>query len=115
MQLSKPPVKNIVITLAQGSGGFFGFFRTASKNISVAEGSRLLFNDANWDKPATVVFQLDPKLKTSAAAIYEVRSGDIPFSWAITFAVLVVLFVFFVVYHKFMLPRPARDSAGTAN
>jgi PAT family beta-lactamase induction signal transducer AmpG len=115
LHLSKPPAKNVVITLAQGSGGFWAFFKTAGKNFSVAEGSRLLFNDANWDKPATVVFQLDPKLRTSAEVIYEVRSGDIPFSWAITFAVLVVLFVFFVVYHKFMLPRPARDAAGTAN
>jgi PAT family beta-lactamase induction signal transducer AmpG len=115
LHLSKPPGKNIVITLAQRSGGFFGFFKTASKNISVAEGGRLLFNDTNWDKPATVVFQLDPKLMTSATAIYEVRSGDIPISWAITFGVLVVLFLFFCVYHKFMLPRPARDSAGTAS
>src|SRR5689334_13720298 len=69
LQLSKPPGKNIVITLAQGSGGFFGFFKTAGKNISVAEGSRLLFSDANWDKPATVVFQLDPKLKTGATVM----------------------------------------------
>lgn len=115
LQLSKPPGKNIVVTLVQGSGGFFGFFKSASKNISVAEGSRLLFNDANWGKPATVVFQLDPKLKSNAVATYEVRSGDIPFSWAITFTVLVVLFLFFCVYHKFMLPLPARDSAGTAN
>jgi MFS transporter, PAT family, beta-lactamase induction signal transducer AmpG len=115
VQLSRPPGKNIVITLAQSSGGFFGFFKTASKNISVAEGARLQFNDENWNRPAIVVFQLDSKLKGEASAFYEIRSGNISISWAFTFFVLVALFVFFGIYHKFVLPRPLNDRPGTSD
>ena len=115
LQLSKAPGKEIVITLAQKPGGIFGFFKTASKSISIVEGARLIFTDQNWNQPAAVVFQLDPKLKDQIAAVYQVRSGDVAWSWAITFGVLVGLFVLFGIYHRFMLPRPAADQPGTAD
>jgi PAT family beta-lactamase induction signal transducer AmpG len=114
IQLSRPPGKSLVITLAESSGGFFGFFKTASKNISIPEGGRLTFNDENWNKPATVVFQLDPKLKTEISASYEIRSGNISISWAISFFVLAGLFLFFGIYHKLVLPRPAADCTGNS-
>jgi PAT family beta-lactamase induction signal transducer AmpG len=41
-----------------------------------------------------------------------VRSGNIVFSWVVAFSVLVALFLFFGLYHKFMLPYPARDRSG---
>jgi PAT family beta-lactamase induction signal transducer AmpG len=78
------------------------------------EGSRLVFNDANWEKPAITAFQLDPRLKTSATAVYEIRSGNVPISWTVVFTVLVFLFLFFGAYHRFILPRPAKDRPGTA-
>jgi PAT family beta-lactamase induction signal transducer AmpG len=106
MQLSKPPGQEIVVTVGLASG---------DKSISLAEGSRLIFDDQNWNKPAAVVFQLDPKLRTQSSAMYEVRSGNIALSWVVAFSVLVVLFLFFCVYHKFVLPRPVRDRPGTAN
>jgi PAT family beta-lactamase induction signal transducer AmpG len=115
LSLSKPPGKEVVVTIGQKSGGLFGFFKTASKSISVPEGARLVFNDQNWNKPATVIFQLDPKLISELSVTYLVRSGSIPFSWSITFWVLVGLFAFFGIYHKFKLPRPASDRPGTAN
>src|SRR5207244_2715743 len=43
---------------------------------------------------------------------YQVRSGNIPFSWSISFSVLVALFLFFGIYHKFILPRPPNDQPG---
>jgi len=114
VQLNRPPGKDVVVTLSQASGGFFGFFKTASKSISVIEGARILFNDQNWNQPAVVVFQLDPKLRDPISAVYEVRSGDVAFSWAVTFGVLSVAFLCFSLYHRIMLPRPATDRPGTA-
>ena len=114
-QLSKPPEKQIVITLAQKPGGLFGFFKTASKSVSVAEGARLIFNDQNWNKPAFVIFQLDPKLRNKVEALYEIRSGNIPMSWTVTFLVLAGLFLIFGIYHKFALPYPASDTPGSTN
>lgn len=115
LQLSKPPGKTVTVTLAQKPGGVFGFFKTAGKSVSIAEGARLLFNDQNWNKPAAVVFQLDPRQRDQLSAVYEVRSGDIAFSWIVTFGALVVLFLGFGIYHKFMLPRPEKDRPGTAS
>jgi len=106
LRLSKPPGKELVVTVALKSG---------DKSVTLAEGSRLVFDDQNWNKPAVAVFQLDPKLKVESSATYEVRSGNIPLSWAVTFAVLVALFLFFGIYHAFILPHPARDKAGAAN
>ncbi len=106
LRLSRAPGKEVVVTVALKSG---------DKSISIAEGSRLVFENRNWNKDAFAVFQLDPKLKGASAALYEVRSGNIPLSWVVTFAVLVGLFLFFGIYHKFILPRPATDRPGTAD
>lgn len=105
LRLSQPPGKEIVLD-ASLTGG--------DKSISLLEGSRLAFDDQNWDKPAAVVFQLDPKLRTQSSANYEVRSGNVWLSWTVVFSVLVVLFLFFGIYHKFVLPAPPSDRAGTA-
>jgi PAT family beta-lactamase induction signal transducer AmpG len=106
LRMSKPPGQEIVVTVALASG---------DKSISLAEGSRLVFDDQNWNKPAVVVFQLDTRLRTQTSALYEVRSGNIALSWVVAFGVLVVLFLFFGIYHKFVLPQPIRDRPGTAN
>ena len=103
LQLSKPPGKEIVVTPA---------FKSGDKSVSLAEGARLVFDDSNWNKPALAVIQLDPKLKTATAAVFEIRSGNIPLSWTITFYVLVGLFVLFGVWHRFILPYPASDKPG---
>jgi PAT family beta-lactamase induction signal transducer AmpG len=106
LQLSKDPGTDTIVTLALRSG---------DKSISVAEGARLVFNADNWNKPALVVFQLDPKLRTASSAIYELRSGNIRLSWCVTFAVLFSLFLFFAIYHRVMLPRPPADRPGTSD
>lgn len=103
MQLSQPPGKEIVVTPA---------FKSGDKSISLVEGSRLVFDDSNWNQPALIVFQLDPKLKSQTSAVFEIRSGNIPLSWAITFGVLVALFLLFGLYHRFILAHPAGDQPG---
>ncbi len=106
LRLSKAPGKEVVVTVS---------FKRGDKSISLAEGARLVFDDSNWNQPALAVVQLDPKLRSSTDARFEVRSGDIPFSWSITFGVLVGLFMCFGIYHKFILPHPESDRPGKAN
>jgi MFS transporter, PAT family, beta-lactamase induction signal transducer AmpG len=106
LQLSKPPGRGVVVNLGLKSG---------DKSIAIAEGGRLTFDDTNWNKPALVVFQLDAKLRTASTAVYEARSGNIPLSWSVTFAVLLALFLFFGIYHKFVLPHPESDKPGDAH
>lgn len=79
------------------------------KSISMIHGERLSFNEQNWNKPAYIVFQVDPKLNTTSSAEYKSLSGNIPFAWSITFFVLAGLFVLLSFYHKFSLPRPDSD------
>jgi PAT family beta-lactamase induction signal transducer AmpG len=106
LKLSAPPPKPIIVTLA---------WKRGDKSIAVAEGGRLTFNQDNWNKPASVAFQVDPRLSGSSVASYAIRSGNIALSWTITFAVLVGLFLFFGVYHRFILPHPAKDAPGTVS
>ncbi|MCU0365373.1 MAG: MFS transporter [Ignavibacteriaceae bacterium] len=40
----------------------------------------------------------------------EESSGDIPYSWMITFIIVAGLFIIFLVYHLFVLPHPKSDS-----
>jgi len=105
LHLSKPPGGEVIVTPA---------FKKGDKSVSLVEGARLVFDDSNWNKPALVVLQLDAKLKSATNAVFEFRSGDIPWSWTVTFAVLVGLFVLFGVYHKLILPHPESDKPGDA-
>jgi len=128
IQLSQPPGKEIVVTPA---------FKSGDKSISLAEGARLVFDDSNWNKPALVVVQLDPKFKptifqknwfqrllsflgissepTQGKATFEIRSGNIAFSWTITFLVVTGLMAVFGLWHRFILPRPVKDVPGDAH
>ncbi len=105
LRLTQPPGREIVVTPAFVSG---------DKSVSLAEGARLVFDDTNWNRPALAVIQLDPKLKAATRAVFEVRSGNIPLSWTVTFLVLLGLFALFGFWHKFILPQPAGDQPGNA-
>lgn len=112
LHLSQPPGHEVVVTLGSKVG--FGLGASDEKSFSVAEGSRFVFSDTNWNLPAMAVIQLDPKLKTSAAAVMEIRSGNIPLSWSVTFIMLSGIFLLFCVYHRFFLPYPVSDRPGNA-
>lgn len=103
--LSQPPGREVIVIPA---------FRSGDKSVQVAEGARLVFDDTNWDRPALVVFQLDPKLRGETRARFELRSGNIRLSWVVTFGVLVALFVALGLYHRWVLPRPENDRPGQA-
>jgi MFS transporter, PAT family, beta-lactamase induction signal transducer AmpG len=49
------------------------------------------------------------------AGYLETKTGDIPRSWSLTFFVLAAMFVAFLIYHFFILPRPAEDVERTAS
>ena len=80
-------------------------------SIALLHGERLAFNNTNWNKPAYLIFQIDPKLTTTSTAEYKGLSGNIPFAWSITFFVLAGLFIFFSFYHRVILPKPDSDKA----
>lgn len=102
IRLSSPPEpgKNVVLNLGRKSG---------DKNFNLIHGERLVFTDQNWNKNAWVLVQIDSKLNDASSAVFEGLSGNIPFSWSITFYVLTGMFILFVIYHRFILPRPSSD------
>ncbi len=112
LHLSKPPGSEVVVTLGGRVG--FGLGASDDKSFSVAEGARFIFNDQNWNQPALALIQLDPKLKTTAAAVMEIRSGNIPLSWMVTFALVAAVFLAFSIYHRVILPYPVTDKPGDA-
>jgi len=105
LQLSRAPGREVVVATA---------FKSGDKSVLVAEGARLVFDDTNWERPALVVFQLDPKLRTETRARFELRSGNLRLSWMATFGVLVLLFVALALYHRWILPYPENDRPGEA-
>ncbi len=104
VRLSKQPEqgKEMVLNTTMNRG---------DNSISLLHGERLAFNEANWNKPAYLVFQIDPKLNTASTAEYKGLSGNIPFAWSITFFVLAGLFIVFSFYHRVVLPKPDSDKA----
>jgi PAT family beta-lactamase induction signal transducer AmpG len=103
LRLSQPPGREVVVAPA---------FKSGDKSVSLAEGARLVFDDKNWNRPALAVIQLDPKLTTGTSAVFEVRTGNIPLSWTLTFFALVGVFLLFGAWHRFILPVPANDQPG---
>ncbi len=108
MRLALPPEKGeeVVVNFGREKG---------DKSISLISGTRFVFNEQNWNKPAAAIIKLDPKLRTTASATFVARSGNIPLAWTITFAILAVMFFLFFVYHKFILPYPLTDKAASGN
>lgn len=100
--LSRPPDKGKEMVLSTT-------MKRGDRSISLVSGDRLTFSDANWNKPAYMVFQIDPKLAADSSAEYRGLSGNIPFAWSITFFVLAGLFIFFSFYHRAALPKPDSD------
>lgn len=84
-------------------------FSNGDKSIKLIEGERLAFNAANYDKPAYLIFQLDPKLNRATKTVFKGTSGNLQLAWSITFVILAVLFALFSVYHRFILPYPVTD------
>ena len=103
VRLSAPPEEGeeIVLTTALDRG---------DRSISLIAGERLVFDRNNWDRPAYLVFQADPKLRQPTEAGFRGLSGNIPLAWSITFFLLAGFFIAIALYHRAILPAPAADS-----
>ena len=86
-------------------------FQRGDRSIFITQGERLEFTEANWDKPAYIAIQTDPKLRQASTASFEGTSGQIALAWSITFFVLAGFFIAIGLYHKYILPHPATDRA----
>ena len=84
-------------------------FRNGDNSIKLIEGERLMFNAKNYDKPAYLLLQCDPKLNRPTEAVFNGTSGNIHLAWSITFLILAGMFVLFSIYHRFILPFPKSD------
>lgn len=85
--------------------------KTGDQSIFLTQGDRIEFNADNWNKPAYITIQVDPKLKEASSASFESTSGNIALAWSITFFVLAGFFIAIFLYHKYVLPKPASDRA----
>lgn len=107
LQLSGP--------LPGGETAVVNLRQTGDKSIQLVEGARLEFTAENWDTPAQVVVQLDPKLDAPATGALEILSGNLPLAWSITFFVMAGLFIGLWAWHQYILPRPASDRPARAD
>lgn len=102
VKLSKAPAvgEKIVLNTSMKKG---------DKSIFLAYGDRITFTSENWDKPAYILVQVDPKLDHETSASFKGLSGNISFAWSVTFFILAGFFLAIALYHKFILPKPASD------
>ena len=85
--------------------------KTGDQSIFLTQGDRFEFTSENWNKPAYITIQVDPKLKEASSASFESTSGNISLAWSITFFVLAGFFIAICLYHKYILPKPKSDKA----
>jgi PAT family beta-lactamase induction signal transducer AmpG len=95
-----PPGDEVAVNVAHEGG---------DPSLRIVEGERLSFRAENAGVAALIAVRLDPKLDHTTRATFRARSGNIPLAWSITFMVLTGLFMLFVVWHRFVLPRPPED------
>lgn len=84
-------------------------FKDGDQSIKLASDSRLVFTAENWDKPAYLLYTIDPKIKSRVTATFQGTSGNIPMAWTVVFVVLSAFFFIVVIYHNWALPHPASD------
>ena len=100
--------------LPEGETAVVNLRQTGDASVRLVEGTRLEFSAENWDTPAQVVVQLDPKLAGPTTARLEALSGNLPLAWSLTFFVLAGLFVALTLWHQVVLPRPPSDRPAVA-
>ncbi|HAH25277.1 MAG TPA: MFS transporter [Prolixibacteraceae bacterium] len=88
-------------------------WQKGDQSLQLIEGERLAFTLQNWEQPAYILVQADPKLTRETETIFKGTSGNIHLAWSMTFVLLAVMFVLFSFYHRFILPYPASDKKRT--
>lgn len=113
---SPQPGQTVVVNVdRQKSGLEYVGLAKGDKGFRLMEGDHLVFNETNWDRPARVTIQLDPKLNKPAEAQFVAVAGNIPLAWSITLFTVAGLFFLFSIWHSLVLPRPALDGPVVGN
>lgn len=102
MRIAKPvpPGESQVVQFGQVGG---------DASFSVSEGERFVVTEANSNQPFAALVEVDSKLDHPSEARFEVRSGNLPLAWSVTFFVAAGIFLALCLYHVVALPRPAAD------
>lgn len=82
--------------LNQNQQAFFVGIRNTFYRIAMVTGQGILVVLAGFLENSTILGNPE-------------NGNNIPVAWAVTFAVIALMFVFFAIYHKFFLPRPDED------
>ncbi|NQV14465.1 MFS transporter [bacterium] len=82
---------------------------SGDKSIRLLTDTRFVFHKDDWNIPFLALIQLHPNLKTETAATFRSRSGNITLAWSLSFLVISGMFVFFFLFHYFVLPKPDSD------
>lgn len=106
LRLAKPvpPGEQLVVQFGQTAG---------DKSFTAIEGERFVVTEANWGQPFAAIVQVDAKLDHASEATFELRSGNLPLAWSVTFYVVSAGFLAFCIYHWIVMPRPAADILAT--
>ncbi|HET6556982.1 MAG TPA: MFS transporter [Prolixibacteraceae bacterium] len=84
-------------------------WQKGDKSLQLLEGERLSFTLNNWEKPAYLLVQADPKLNKATESTFKGTSGNIHLAWSLVFVILACMFLLFSFYHRFILPYPVSD------
>ncbi len=101
--LSAPPAEDEEIKMSFGH-------KKGSADIYLTNDCNYIFTSENWNKPVTAVLKVRSNLKEPAEARFDAKAGNVPLSWTISFSVLALMFLFFAIYHRFVLPYPERSN-----
>ncbi len=99
--LSAPPEEAITMSFGQKKG---------SQDIHLVTSGIMEFDQSNWNIPQKQIITVSSNLKVRTSSIFEAKAGDVPFGWSVSIAFLGGLFIIFAIYHRYMLPRPIRDT-----
>lgn len=86
---------------------------TGSEGVVSIDKSRLVFTEANWDKPQTVVISPSSSLRRSDRAELRISAGDVPLSWAFVMVLCGVYYVLASLWHRYAMPYPHSDWTDT--
>ena len=106
VRLSEPPKEDEPVVLNVS-------FKSGDQSVKLEQAklsTRFQFSSENWNRPALLLFSVDPNLKETTTATFEGLSGNIPFAWLIVFIVLSVIFLLAAIYHQRILPHPDSDT-----
>jgi len=98
--LSAPPDQDVTMSFGQKKG---------SQDIALVTSGIMMFDASNWNVPQKQTIKIIGNLNERTRSVFEAKAGDVPFGWSVSIAFLGGLFVIFALYHRYILPHPARD------